>query len=348
MTPQFFNIPHSTFFSGFEWLGERIPYPEADKKGDTFPMTWADDGEIYTSAGDPLWGETTSGLDVEKFSGGPTDYKITKVNHMNDYLGWGGDGPKPGGMICVDGVLYLAFQNMLRSRKAPYSLISQHGSDAQVVYSPNKGMFWIPTLANIPAPMFPGYKFGGPSFVNFGQNNANARDGYVYAVSSDQWDNGSNLRLGRVPQDSIMRREAWEWVCAFTPAGEPAWSYDLNDAAPVLSLHRWIGLPEMVYLAGLRRYLLLTWRLHKDFSGDDGTDLLIFDAPEPWGPFSLVHFEEYWEGKAYNPYCPRLPLKWLAGDGVSGWMQFSGSWAPEGQKAGYYRSNVRPFRLKLA
>jgi hypothetical protein len=125
----------------------------------------------------------------------------------------------------------------------------------------------------------------------------------------DQWDNGSNLRLGRVPKGDIPRREAWEWVCAFDPSGEPAWSHALDAAVPVLSLHRWLGIPEMVYVAGIRRYLLLTWRLHKDFSGDDGTDLIVLDAPEPWGPFSLVHFEEYWEGKAFNPYCPRIPLK---------------------------------------
>jgi hypothetical protein len=195
-------------------------------------------------------------------------------------------------------------------------------------------------------PMFPGHKFGGPAFVNFGKNNANARDEYVYAVSTDQWDNGSNLRLGRVPKDQIMRREAWEFVCAFGSADEPAWSYDLDEAVPVLSIHRWIGLPEMVYLAGIGRYLLLTWRLHQDFSPDHGTDLLILDAPEPWGPFSLVHFEEYWEGKEFNPYCPRLPLKWIEPDGITGWLQFSGNWGRHGQEAGYYRSNIRKFRLK--
>ena len=104
----------------------------------------------------------------------------------------------------------------------------------------------------------------------------------------------------------------------------------------------------MVYLAGARRYLLLTWRLHKDFSGDDGTDLLVLEAPEPWGPFSLVHFEEYWQGKAFNPYCPRVPLKWMDADGQGGWMQFSGSWSPQGQAKGYYRSNVRRFKLQMA
>ena len=50
------DIIKSNFITGFEWCGDRLPYPDADIKGDTFPMTWADDGEIYTSAGDPLLG----------------------------------------------------------------------------------------------------------------------------------------------------------------------------------------------------------------------------------------------------------------------------------------------------
>ena len=340
-------IPKSKKIKGIEWLSGRIPYPDLDIKGDTYPMTWADDGEIYTSAGDPLWGESISGLDVEKFSGSATDYKIRKVNHMNEYLGWGGDGPKPTGMICVDGVLYLAFQNMLRTRKPTYGILSQHGSDAHIIYSSNKGGFWTTALQNIKEPMFAGHKFGGPAFVNFGKNNENARDGYVYAVSSDQWDNGSNLRLGRVPSDSIMLREKWEWACATGISGEPVWGSDLEDSIPVLSLHRCIGAPEMVYLAKIKRYLLLTWRLHKDFSPDDGTDLLIFESPEPWGPFSLVHEEEYWQGKEYNPYCPRIPLKWMEDDGVTGYMQFSGSWGDRGHRNGYYRSNLQKFKVIL-
>ena len=60
-------------------------------------------------------------------------------------------------------------------------------------------------------------------------------------------------------------------------------------------------------------------------------NLIIFEAPEPWGPFALVYFEEYWEGKSFNPYCPRVPLKWMSDDGISGWMQFSGSWSPTGR-----------------
>lgn len=314
------RIPKSRVIAGWEWTGERISYPDVGVRGDTYPMTWGDDDEIYTSAGDPNWGETPDGLDVERFSGGPTDYKITKINPMNDYRGWGGNGPKPSGMICVDGVLYLAFQNLRGNQKAPYGLLSQHGSDAHIIHAVRNSSgwgvgSWVPAFANIAAPMFPGNKFGGPAFINFGRNNANARDAYVYAVSSDQWDNGSNLRLGRVPKDSILRREAWEWVCAFDPSGEPAWSHDLDAAVPILSMHRWLGLPEMVYIASIGRYLLLTWRLHRDFSGDDGTDLIVLDAPDPWGPFSLVHFEEYWEGDV--TYSSLWPWRSSARSGCS-------------------------------
>ena len=74
------------------------------------------------------------------------------------------------------------------------------------------------------------------------------------------------------------------------------------------------------------------------------TDLLILEAPEPWGPFSFVYAEELWQGREFNPYCPRVPLKWMAADGLSGWMQFSGSW---GEQTYLYRSHVRPFRLLL-
>lgn len=339
------RVPQSELIAGFRWLGERLPYREAEIKGDTFPMTWAENDLIYTSSGDPLWGESKSGLDVQSFTGSPDDYRVTKVNHMNDYLGWGGHGPKPTGMICAEGILYLAFQNLLGARTPQYGVLSQHGSDAQIVYSTTKGANWIPAIGTLTEPMFPGNRFGGPAFVNYGQDNANARDEFVYAVSSDQWDNGSNLRLGRVAADSIPHQNRWEWVAAFTVSGDPVWTRDLADAIPVLSLHRHIGAAEMVYLESIKRYLFLTFHLRKDFSNQDGTDLLVLESPEPWGPFSLVHYEEMWEGREFNPYCPRLPLKWIDSDGVTAWLQFSGNWGPEGQDAGYYRSNVRQFRL---
>ena len=53
----FHNIPKSKIIKGFSWESERIPYPEKEIKGDTYPMTWASDGHIYAGVGDPLWGK---------------------------------------------------------------------------------------------------------------------------------------------------------------------------------------------------------------------------------------------------------------------------------------------------
>ncbi|MBN1809609.1 MAG: DUF4185 domain-containing protein [Planctomycetes bacterium] len=346
----------------FEWTGPRITYPRVhpeDKpeewgppnryfddvptvRGDTYPMTWADDDEIYTSSGDPSWGGKNDGLDVEKFSGQAPDYRITRVNPMTEYTGIGGKGPKPSGMICVDGVLYLAFQNILGQKPPAHGEKSQHGSDAQVTASRDHGRTWTPAPGGIREPMFPGNTFGGPAFVNFGRDNGGARDDFVYAVSGDQWDNGSDLRAGRVHREKILEREAWEFVCGAGKDGSAEWTRDIEKATPVFRLERKLGLPEMVYIRETGRYLLLTWHLYGDFDSDAGTELFIFEAPEPWGPFKMLYHEEMWEGKEVNPYCPRIPLKWVrrVEGGVAGWLQFSGSWR---QKSPYYRSHIRPF-----
>ena len=129
--------------------------------------------------------------------------------------------------------------------------------------------------------MFPGHLFGGPAFVNFGKNNEGARDSYVYAVSGDQWDNGSQIRVGRVFADQIMRADRWQWVGGWTWGGEPIWTFDLAKAVPILTEERRLSLPDMVYLAGIKRYLLLSWWLHEDFVCRKGAGLVVFEAPEP-------------------------------------------------------------------
>jgi hypothetical protein len=192
-------------------------------------------------------------------------------------------------------------------------------------------------------PMFPGSAFGGPTFIQFGQNNAAAVDGYVYAVSGDQWDNGSELRLGRVLQDSILAVGAWEWALVQRD-GSVQWTGRLDDSRPVLTVDGHLGLPEMVYLPSIQRYLLLTWGLHKDFHTEAGSELTILESEHPWGPFSLVYYEEIWDNKEVCPYCPRIPLKWFDEQTLSGWILHSGNWfSPEP----YYKPHVRSFELLL-
>ncbi len=100
-------------------------------------------------------------------------------------------------------------------------------------------------------PMFPGSKFGGPSFVQYGQDNKEAVDGYVYAVSGDQWDNGKELRVGRVLQDRIIKADSWEWADVQSD-GSIDWIGCLDESKPVLVMDGHISLPEMVYLPEIK------------------------------------------------------------------------------------------------
>ena len=369
------DLPESDVFKGLEWLSERIGYPVETVRGDTYPITWAADGELYASAGDPLWGAgfpfqpehrndpRYHGLDVEKFSGMAPDYRIDKTSEMLDYVGWGGEGPKPSGMISVGGSLYLAAQNLLGKKPAAHGDKSQHGSDAFIARSDDFGRTWAPTVADYlkRGAMFPGSPFGGPAFVQYGRDQA-APDGFVYAVSGDQWDNGSELRVGRVRADRILDAASWEFVAAVDKSNRPRWSKRLADAAAVLTLDRHLSLPEMVRLPGNGpserrsasgspcggRYLLATWQLGADFSPEDGCELTVLESPEPWGPFRRVHVEDWTTGYPVF-YCPRVPLKWFDPATREGWMLWSGSWASTratDTERQYYRAQVRKFRLK--
>jgi hypothetical protein len=119
----------------------------------------------------------------------------------------------------------------------------------------------------------------------------------------------------------------------------------MKRAVPVISHPGYLGMVDMVYLSSLRRYLLLGWRNKVKSDPDAGSELIVYDAPEPWGPFTIVHHEDPWESVELNPYNPRLPLKWFDHERLEGWLLFSGSWRLDGLSP-TYRAHVRKFRLK--
>ncbi|MGH9719271.1 MAG: hypothetical protein ACRD8O_03605 [Bryobacteraceae bacterium] len=76
----------------------------------------------------------------------------------------------------------------------------------------------------------------------------------------------------------------------------------------------------MTYNAGLKRYLLCAPIPVGDtrFGGGFG----IYDAPEPWGPWTTVFFARKWD-TGPGERCS-LPAKWMSGDGRTAWLVFSG------------------------
>ena len=337
--------PNFAYFNG---APRHVPWQEAFDKPDLYPHM--------------------GGVDVEKITGYGAEFGIEQISTMPGLIGPGGNGTKPSGMISVNGSLYLAVQNLLGKKSPPHRPNSQHASDATILRSDDFGVTWSPDIQtgliemeaqfydrrnwkwrNPPEertgwkgwrPMFPGAKFGGPSFIQFGCDNVDAVDEFVYAISGDQWDNGSELRLGRVHQERILEVDAWMWAVV-DEGGDVIWVSDLEASRPVLSIEGHLGLPEMVYLPDLKRYLLLTWGLHKDFHVEAGSELTILQAENPWGPFNLVFYEEIWESIEVCPYCPRIPMKWFDHPSLSGWLFHSGNW----HTVHHYKPHVKPFQL---
>ena len=388
------DIERSKSLVSLEWTSDRVPVSIPGVRGDTYPQTWAADDQIYVGTGDPNWTvvdgrivngcipnrpelnehiyQRISGHVIEKITGAPDKFGVERVNDLTGQTGWGGSGPKPSGMISVDGTLYFAAQNFLGWKPPRYGIDSQHGSDASILRSDDFGKTWSPDLDGVLAsfykenyilgvpqheawklppedragangwkPMFPGCWFGGPSFVQFGKDNADAVDGYVYAVSTDHWDNGSELRLGRVPKNAVMDRSKWEFAVPDYKGGV-SWTGDIYRSLPVLAIDRHISLPEMVYLPKEGKYLLLTWGLHEDFRASTGSELTVLEADQPWGPFCLVYYEWMWYKREAGHYCPRVPLKWFDQGSLSGHMLYSGNWETQ---IPYYMPQTRAFQI---
>ena len=323
--------------------------------------------------------ERITGSCVERLGGTPENMTLERINDLPGFTGWGGNGAKPTGMVSVKGVLYYALQNLLGWKPPHFGSHCQHGSDVSIISSCDFGKTWEPDLnplfdlfhrellnsspgkthwANRSvewkapyyergsykgwSPMFPGDWFGGPSFVQFGKDNSTAVDDYVYAVSADQFDNGTNLRLGRVKNDSILDAKKWEFATkeedGFT------WTNDLFSSDPVLEIYRHISIPEMVYIESIKKYLLFTWAFHSDFDPNRGSELTVLESDHPWGPFFLVHYDWIWYKEEAGCYCPRLPLKWFDEKSLSGWLEFSGNYL-RSRDLPYYAPQVRPFKI---
>ena len=48
----------------------------------------------------------------------------------------------------------------------------------------------------------------------------------------------------------------------------------------------------------------------------------IFDAPEPWGPWTTAFYTEQWD--VGNTHSYRLPSKWIGADNKTMYVVFSG------------------------
>ena len=306
--------------------GQKIP----GTHGDIWPMTWADDDAIYSAASDTKGcpqGLFQKGRNIAivKISGNADSPTITTLNPMEQFgeaLSYEGDGEGKGswkgsGLVCVDGRLFLAaFHHRYAFELKRYPWYS--ATDSCMVSSEDHGASWSRFSR---AHSFQG-PFGNPSFVQFGRNNEDAPDDFVYAVSGAEgrWENNDSCILGRVRRDRIMNIESWVFLSGLDGT-RPQWG-ELAKARPIISAAGKIGCgPETLWHKESESFLLLTSSypdLSRDMKGyTEAIDAChtrsiwtIFQAPALWGPWRVVYEGP---GTGTTDYLPRIPCKWLSG-----------------------------------
>jgi len=308
--------PPSPVIAGIAWdFAARIRLAPGS---DNWPITWAADGHQYTSWGDGggFGGTNSDGrvsLGVARIEGPADGYTGHNV--------WGGKGGahparfsgKSYGILALGDVLYMWVQP--GSGTANYE-------EARLHRSADHGATWQRA----------GWAFSkaqrliAPAFCQFGRGCAGARDAYVYCYAVRLRDDRAKVQrpgavdLMRVPKDGLMERARYEFFAGLDAGGRPIWKQDIAARQPVFEDPAGVGPRLSVsYNPGLRRYLLCVEH-GRPYQGDLG----IFDAPEPWGPWTTVAYDRNWGGLGSNFYW-NFSNKWLSDDGLRFVLIFTGT-----------------------
>ncbi|HEY2952672.1 MAG TPA: serine hydrolase, partial [Verrucomicrobiae bacterium] len=274
---------------------------------DNWPLTWAEDDALYTAYGDgrgfePFAPEKLS-LGIARIAGTPQDFVGENIRCATaEATGDGAAGKKASGLLMVDGVLYLWARN---------------AGNSQLAWSTDHARTW--TWADWKFTN----SFGCPTFLNFGKDYAGARDAYVYVFSHDS--NSAYLPadcfvLARVPKERIRDRAGYEFFQRLDAHAQPLWTRDMARSGAVFRHTGRCYRSSISYSAALKRYLWCQTLPGGDgrFAGGFG----IFDASEPWGPWTTVFFTMDWDVAPGETQS--FPTKWMSDDGRKLWLVFSG------------------------
>ncbi|MBT8439552.1 MAG: DUF4185 domain-containing protein [Gammaproteobacteria bacterium] len=292
---------------------------------DNWPLTWADDDNQYTSWGDGggFGGTNSKGrvsLGVARIEGNAASYKGFNI--------WGGHNEensstfkgKSYGISCIDGKLYMWV--------SPGS--GKHGYDhSQLYLSTNHGASWSST--NVKFTRLDGVIH--PTFLQFGRDYSRVLDDYVYIYANRFKDDSEatlqvqkpgEIVLMRVQRNSITEQSAYTFFGGISGDDMPVWLPDLSASKPVFHDPNGVGWATggVIYNPDLKRYLLTT-----EHTATGKGNLGIFDAPEPWGPWTTVEYMHNF-GVPHienSTFYWNFSGKWFRNNGKSFTLVFSGT-----------------------
>ncbi len=322
--------PPSTILRSITWHWDA--YVTAASGSDLWPVTWGPDNHLYAAWGDGggFGGSDTDArvaMGIARIEGDAPDIRGINVNGGKNFL-HPSSFPKKGK---TDGILYVG--NTLYA-----TVNTQDGKWPNVTHvlawSEDQGATW--TNADWKFPKGKG-KFEPAKFLNFGKDYSAVPtnlSGYIYycgpASDDTPTGRGKSLFLGRVPMAKIRARDSIEFFAGPDPTGAPTWKREFNTSQAIFTDSNGVSPGSITYIPGLNRYLLACFHTGPGQLG-------IFDAPQPWGPWTTVGYYVNWGDMtaAGEGLSCEFPAKWISSDGLSLWCVFAvyGDGAKSGIKA---------------
>jgi hypothetical protein len=286
---------------------------------DIFPITWAADDELYTAWGDGggFGGNNVLGrvlLGIARISGGRDNYRGFNIAGGVDAPNPAPFGGKSEGILALRDTLYL-WRDGDASSPGYFKFFELWRSD-------DRGATWGSTGVRFSKPDGGDFAEGdagmfAPAFCQFGRGYTGARDEFVYVYAPDiidptHWNvrTPGRINLLRVPRAQIETKTAYEFFAGVDPQGQARWTSASAErqptwADPVNGTHR----IAVSYNPALKRYLLTTITIDRTgwFS--------VYDAPEPWGPWTHVQTEHNPERWGRLTIIFTFVNKWLSSDG---------------------------------
>ncbi len=355
-------FPTSKLIVGARWTSRRYN-PPSNQTGDILPTLWADDGSTYVMIDDGATDTPVFGAywrqSLARITGRPPHLTFSHVGsryspppatvgeiELEPSLARGPLGPDYSiGLVEADHIFYATQESPWN-----FNVNADFTGLAGISYSTDHGQKWRSGGKPFPAPL------GNLSWVDRGRGGAHP-DGYLYGLASEREFNASTIVMGRVKPGvaNITDPARWQWISSWRRAGGalyPVWSSSFKAAIPVVPWHNHITYPEMTYDAPLHRYLLTftyAYALGPPTIWTNGAELIVLEAPQPWGPFSFVAAER--DFGPSNGYDPGFPPQWIGHDGRDLWLKWAANFdgcAPGLDCSGRYGFNYRRLHLTLA
>jgi hypothetical protein len=279
-----------------------------------------------------------SALELAKFTSESPLAGIT-VNPLVAYgpasVGTGDDNrsEKSSGLFCMNGKIFMAVGRQTNAATGGMGTATAYMQySGQVIASGDKGASWnnfqSPTTFNasgsVTSPASASIfgttptNMASATFVMYcaddgtigylsACNRHDNADAYVYLMANDgYWDSGNALYLARVPRAKLAELSAADYQ--FYTGGDgrldSSWGAQ-TSAAEVISNAGKLGEPNVQYVPALNRYLLLTFSYPQGLATSDShpehTQWLGYEAPHPWGPWTLISSTDWPTQGYYNP-----------------------------------------------